>query len=78
MTPRKVEVTGSVTKEMTARGSKSERPAVTLRGDDGYTYVLRKHGGPAFGDRSLVGSRLTVEGFAVGHTLIMHDWRIEN
>jgi hypothetical protein len=59
-------------------GPKSDRNAVTLQGDDGTTYVLRKQGGLSFGDQSLdslVGSALTVNGLAVGDTLIMKSWR---
>ena len=58
--------------------SKSAPEAVTLQSDDGRTYVLRKLGGPAYGDESLddlVGSALTVNGLAVGDTLIMKSWR---
>ncbi|WP_442868800.1 hypothetical protein [Bradyrhizobium sp. CCBAU 21362] len=49
-----------------------------MKSDDGTTYVLRKRGGPAFGDQSLeslVGSALTVSGLAIGDTLIMDSWR---
>ena len=78
MDPKQVELSGLVTRGRVGEGSKSDRNAVTLQSDDGTTYVLRKQGGPAFGDQSLeslVGSALTVNGLAVGHTLIMKAWR---
>jgi hypothetical protein len=78
MDPKQVELSGLVTRGRVGEGSKSDRNAVTLQSDDGTTYVLRKQGGPAFGDQSLeslVGSALTVNGFAVGDTLIMKNWR---
>jgi len=78
MDPKPVELSGRVMRSHVGGESKSSREAVTLRGDDGMTYVLRKQGGPAFGDESLdslVGSALTVNGLAVGNTLIMKSWR---
>jgi hypothetical protein len=78
MDPKKVELSGLVTRGSVGGASKSARDAVTLQGEDGTTYVLRKQGGPAFGDDtldSLVGSALTVNGLAVGDTLIMKSWR---
>jgi hypothetical protein len=69
MNPKQVELSGLVTRGHVGGESKSGREAVTLRSDDGTTYVLRKLGGPAFGDDSLdylVGSSLTVNGLAVG------------
>jgi hypothetical protein len=78
MDPKQVELSGVVTQGRVGEGSKSDRNAVTLQGDDGTTYVLRKQGGPAFGDKSLeslVGSALTINGLAVGDTLIMKNWR---
>lgn len=78
MDPKQIELSGSVVRQGMNGGSKSENDAVALKGDDGSTYLLRKQGGPAFGDESLdslVGSDLTVNGLAIGNTLIMKNWR---
>lgn len=78
MDPKSVELSGRVTRTLVDQGSKSERDAVTLQSDDGQTYVLRRHGGPAFGDESLdslIGTALTVNGLTLGNTLIMKNWR---
>ena len=78
MDPRTVEVTGHVSIGTVDRGSKSEREAVTLKSDDGSTYVLRKEGAPAFGDHSLdsmVGGSVTVQGIAIGDLLVVRSWR---
>lgn len=78
MDAKPIELSGNVVRQSVGGGSKSERDAVTLKGDDGSTYVLRKQGGPAFGDQSLdalVGSTLTINGLTVGNTLIMKSWR---
>ncbi|MET4315704.1 hypothetical protein ABIC01_008733 [Bradyrhizobium sp. RT4b] len=78
MDPKPVELSGRVMRGRVGGQSKSGRDAVTLKSDDGTTYVLRKRGGPAFGDQSLdslVGSALTVSGLAIGDTLIMDSWR---
>jgi hypothetical protein len=78
MDPKQVELSGVVTRGRVGEGSKSDRDAVTLKSDDGATYVLRKQGGPSFGDESLdslVGSALTINGLTVGDTLIMKSWR---
>jgi hypothetical protein len=78
MDPKPVELSGLVTRGRVGGDSKSGREAVTLQSNDGTTYILRKLGGPAFGDESLdslVGNALTVNGLAVGDTLIMKSWR---
>ena len=64
---------------MVDSGSKSERPAVVLKADDGNSYVLRQQSGPAFGDTGLeplVGSSIDADGIAIGNTLIMRNWTI--
>jgi hypothetical protein len=71
------EISGKVARDRLATGSKSARKAITLHADDGSTYILRRQGGPAFGDRSfdvLVGARISVDGFAVGDTLIVRNF----
>jgi hypothetical protein len=74
-----VTIEGQVSRERVARGSKSERSAVTLRTPQGERYVLRRHDGPALGDRALdklVGRSIQVSGFATNRTLIMRDWKL--
>jgi hypothetical protein len=78
MDPKQVELSGLVRRGHVGGESKSAQEAVTLQSYDGRTYILRKLGGPAYGDESLddlVGSALTVNGLAVGGTLIMKSWR---
>ena len=71
-----MEFTGRVIKEVFARGSKSERPAVLL--DTGKTrYVLRRQGGNPFSDPELdklVGKTISATGNVTGYTLIMSGW----
>jgi len=72
-----LKVTGRVTLEPVDQGSKSEREAVVLRTAGGRSYVLRRQGGPAFGDanlQKLVGLSITASGIEVGRTLVMRDW----
>lgn len=76
MTPAKpVRVTkqrGRVVREVAAHGSKSERAAVFLETNRG-RLVLRRKGGPAFGDADLeryVGRQVECDGFLVGDTLL--------
>ncbi len=74
-----LEVTGRVTLERLDQGSKSEREAVVLKTASGDSYVLRRQGGPAFGDaglRELVGRLIIAQGFEVGSTLIMRNWQL--
>lgn len=77
MTP--LNVRGQVVLEAVDRGSKSEREAVVLKTAAGASYVLRKQGGPAFGDSGLshlVGRSISAQGVeAAGSTLIVHDWQ---
>ncbi len=71
-----MEITGRVIKEVFAKGSKSERPAVLL--DTGKKrYVLRRQGGNPFSDPALdklVGKNISAVGNVTGYTLIMSDW----
>lgn len=78
MDAKKVELSGRVSRGAVDVGSKSERNAVTLKTDEGATYVLRKDGAPAFGDNSfdaLVGGRFTMTGVAIGDLLVVKEWR---
>ena len=74
-----MQVTGRVIKEVFAKGSKSERPAVIL--DTGKKrYVLRRVGGNPFEDSTLnklVGKDITATGDVTGYTLMMSDWTEE-
>jgi hypothetical protein len=71
-----MEFKGRVIKEVFAKGSKSERPAVLL--DTGTTrYVLRREGGNPFSDPALdklVGKTISAVGNVTGYTLIMSKW----
>jgi hypothetical protein len=78
MDVRPAKVEGKVERRVVARGSKSERRAVVLTTSAGETFVLRRKGGPALGDRdldSLVGHSIAAEGVATSGTLIMNRWR---
>ena len=74
-----VQLSGRVVRETVDRGSKSERDAVLLTTDTGSSYVLRRRGGPAFGDFSsgfpIVGTSISASGVAVGTTLVLEDWK---
>lgn len=71
-----MQLSGKVIKEVVAKGSKSERPAVLL--DTGKKrYVLRLQGGNPFEDPKLdklVGKNISAVGNVTGYTLIMSDW----
>ncbi|MCK1511362.1 hypothetical protein IVB22_01995 [Bradyrhizobium sp. 190] len=71
--PEKVDgLTGTVARGSFGEGSKSEREAIWLEAD-GRRLVLRRKGGPSFGDQSLekyVGKRVKCDGFVVGYTLL--------
>ncbi|MFL5296093.1 MAG: hypothetical protein ACJ798_06895 [Phenylobacterium sp.] len=72
------QVSGRVVRERVDEGSKSERDAVVLYADDGTRYVLRRQGGPAFGDEtldSLVGQSIRAVGLDAGTALILRAWR---
>ena len=61
-----------------ARGSKSERRAVTLRTAE-REYVLRRQGGHPFRDAALdelVGRTIEADGTVHDHVLIMSRWRV--
>jgi hypothetical protein len=78
MPTQPLHVTGRVIRQRIDRGSKSERDAVLLETVSGESFVLRRKGGPAFGDQSLndlVGQSITVNGIEHGHLLIMQDWQ---
>lgn len=71
------ELTGKVTRDTFAKGSKSERPAVFLKTPKG-SFVLRRAGGNAFMDPALdelVGKTITANGELHGYTFLMADWR---
>ena len=75
---KSLQISGRVTNEVVARGSKSERSAVVLEADNGRRFVLRRKGGPALGDSALdhlVGKTISVDGVEVGQTLIFEAWR---
>ena len=71
-----MQVKGRVIKEVVAKGSKSERPAVIL--DTGKKqYVLRRPGEDPFSDPmldSLVGKSISATGNLNGITLFLLDW----
>ena len=71
---------GRVIREVVAKGSKSERPAVLL--DTGkQRYVLRRIGGNPYEDSTLeklVGKDISVTGEVTGYTLLMSDWKEED
>ncbi|MCS6305781.1 MAG: hypothetical protein H8K07_19265 [Nitrospira sp.] len=63
---------GRVTRGLYAQGSKSEREAIFLETDKG-RYVLRRKGGPVFGDAELeqyVGREVSCDDFLVGNSLL--------
>ena len=68
-----MQLTGLVVKKSFGAGSKSERQAIVLRTADG-DYVLRREGGPAYGDPDLdklIGKRLRCRGTVSGYTFFM-------
>jgi hypothetical protein len=70
--------TGRVEEKVIGEGSKSERLAVVLTVPTGESYVLRRHGGPTYGDDTLdvlVGCWLEAEGLEINGTLIMRRWK---
>ncbi|HEX5707622.1 MAG TPA: hypothetical protein VFX96_10025 [Pyrinomonadaceae bacterium] len=73
-----VELTGEVVKKPFARGSKSERVAVSL--DTGKkSYTLRVRGGHPFFDPrldALVGKRIRCKGVLTSTTLIISEWSV--
>ncbi len=81
MSPKPLQVRGIVTSRVVAAGSKSEHQAVTLDTAEGQSYVLRRKGGPAFGDEALhqlVGHRIAADGMGMDQTLIMQGWQVED
>lgn len=73
-----IEVSGQVTKQLAAAGSKSERQAIFLETGEG-TYLLRRQGGNPFSDpklEALIGKRINCKGILTEHTLIMSDWDV--
>jgi hypothetical protein len=77
--PKRAEnVTGLVSRAPFAPGSKSEQQAIWLDSSVG-RFVLRRKGGPAFGDKSLekyVGKQVSCDGFIVGYTLLAEKIKI--
>ena len=71
-----MQIKGRVIREVVAKGSKSERPAVLL--DTGTTlYVLRRPGENPFNDPTLdalVGKDISATGNVNGNTLFLSDW----
>ncbi|MBX3219268.1 MAG: hypothetical protein KF795_02040 [Labilithrix sp.] len=70
--------TGLVQRRVVARGSKSEREAITLVTPE-RELILRRRGGNAYGDDTLdglVGKRVAFDGVAQGTTLIVSDWQL--
>jgi hypothetical protein len=73
------EIFGTVERELVARGSKSERHAVVLRGPDG-PVALRRVGGNPLADPeldALVGKRIRARGERSGTTFFMCAWHEE-
>ncbi len=80
-------ITGIVSHDLVAPGSKSERTAVVLRTRDGKQFVLRREGGNAFRDQvleDLVGKTITgsgvvpsLTGAVPGQTFILKRWTVE-
>ena len=80
-------ITGIVSRDLVAKGSKSERTAVVLRTQDGKQFVLRREGGNAFRDQvleDLVGKTITGSGVVPsltctvpGQTFILKRWTVE-
>lgn len=69
---------GQVQQEVISPGSKSERCGVVLKESSGRTLVLRRQGGPAFGDSDLtrlVGHRIRADGLLTDSVFIMRNWR---
>jgi hypothetical protein len=71
-----MEIKGRVIKEVVAKGSKSERPAVLL--DTGKKqYILRRPGENPYSDPTLdalVGKNISATGHVTGITLVLSDW----
>jgi len=71
-----MQIKGQVIKEVVAKGSKSERPAVLL--DTGKKqYVLRRPGENPYSDPTLddlVGKSISATGDVTGITFILSDW----
>ena len=70
--------TGLVQRRVVAKGSKSERQAITLVTPE-RELILRRRGGNAFEDAALddlVGKRVAFDGVAHGTTLIVSDWKL--
>jgi hypothetical protein len=71
-----VQLSGKVTKQPYAIGSKSERMAILLHTAD-EDYVLRRRGGNPFHDpelEKLVGKQISCSGVLTNHTLIISHW----
>jgi hypothetical protein len=70
---------GKVTQGEYGKGSKSERTAIFLEPEDGGgPYVLRRKGGPVFGDpklEKLAGTAVICDGFLLGTTFLAESIR---
>lgn len=79
--PRKVaSIQGAVERGPFGAGSKSARDAIWLSTLEG-RFVLRRKGGPAFGDAALeryIGKRVTCSGFIVGYTLLADSITVDD
>ncbi|WP_119421672.1 hypothetical protein [Desertibaculum subflavum] len=65
-------LTGKVSRGPFGSGSKSERMTIWLETPEG-RFVLRRKGGPTFGDRALdkyVGMRVSCDGFIADYMLL--------
>ncbi len=70
---------GQVTRRVFGKGTKSEHLAVWIDTDRG-SFVLRRKGGPAFGDPELdryVGKTVVCDGFLLSHTLLAERIAVE-
>jgi len=80
MKMERVDVEGEVQTETVSAGSKSERTAVTLRTEEGSTYVLQTQDDAGFGIdeglRGLIGHRVRASGIAADRTLILQKWNV--
>ena len=78
MSAKFMSVDGFVRRQVVDQGSKSERDAVVLDTEGGDSYVLRRKGGPAFGDGQLddlVGQSISATGVGMNQVLIMEKWQ---
>ena len=80
MEPERATITGKVSRQRIAAGSKSDRVGVVLRDGAGRTYALRRAGGNPFSDAKLdelVGQTITGTGIVSSGSFIMDSWSVE-